>query len=495
MNTINDNEMLFDFSVTENGYSFEYSIESSLAEANKELEDIDLAIEETIDSIKALTPECDRLDYALAVSSGALCGIIDIFMVAKPGESPLCNITDKWFGDMTERFAKLCGWDGSINDKLPVPDSLHSSIEYLEGKFKIPYDQVFPDGATADVLHMYPKNHHFKSLAHNPSLCGLFFSILDQFIDTDASTYTAHFVSGGELITMDYKGEFELRGNSTPSKLFFAFVNWIGHIISDNSGSSGSKGRGMGIPSPLWTWMNDVTAVKANFKIERTEFEKDFNDFACELFEKGYDARFQAAQSIPVFINEMLVRLMYSLRRFFKYYSATPKEYRSFIGLWKACEPFSNVTVKRMLTVAHGTFCLLDVGDAVGQGFAKGGGYFNVMEFAMRLNLPGLGRFGISLAGEANRGFKVYRLNKEKWSLEGDRLIIVDHIEGLKLLADAYDDEELLKFINDFENSSAYKEAFRKSVELAKKRGVPTERILKDKTDIDNYFMGGNNHG
>ena len=490
MNTINDNEMLFDFSISENGYSFDYSIESSLAEANKELEDIDLKIEETIDSIKALTPDCDKLDYALAVSSGALCGIIDIFLVAKPGESPLCDITDKWFGEMTERFAKLCGWDGKIKESLPVPDSLHSAIKFLEDKFKIPYDQTYSDGAIKDVLKLNTFNHHFKSLAHNPSLCGLFFSILDQF------TNTSHFVSGGELIIMDYtKDDFELIGANVPSKLFCAFVNWIGHIISDNSGSSGSKGRGMGIPSPLWTWMNDITAVKAKLGINRTEFEKDFNDVAVEVYKNGYDARFQVAQSIPVFINEMLVRLMYSLRRFFKYFSVTPKENRSFVGLWRACEPFSNVTVKRMLTVAHGTFCLLDVGDAVGQGFAKGGGYFNVMEFAMRLNLPGLGRFGISLAGEANRGFKVYRLNKEKWSLEGDRLIIVDHIEGLKLLADAYDDEELLKFINDFENSSAYKEAFRKSVELAKKRGVPTERILKDKTDIDNYFIGGNNHG
>ena len=38
---------------------------------------------------------------------------------------------------------------------------------------------------------------------------------------------------------------------------------------------------------------------------------------------------------------------------------------RSFISMWKSCEPFSNPSVKRMLTVAHGTFCLVDAGDAV----------------------------------------------------------------------------------------------------------------------------------
>lgn len=485
MEEINDNELVFGISADEKGYSFECSIESALAEANSELEELDLKIEETIESIKNLTPDCDKTDYALAVSSGALCGIVDIFLVAWPGETPLGDITDKWFGEMTVRFAKLCGWDGVNN---PTKDTLHSAIYFLEKKFPIPYDQVRGEGALAEVLRMTPKNHHFKSLSHNPTLCGLFFSILDQF------TNTAHFVSGGNLIIMDTT-EFELNGTDIPSKLFCATVNWIGHIISDNSGSSGNLNRGMGIPSPLWTWMNDVTAVKAGLGIERTEFEKDFNDFAVKLYENGYDARFQATQSIPVFINDMLVRMLYSIRRIFKFYSETPRGERSFIGLWKSCEPFSNVSVKRMLTVAHGTFCLLDVGDAVGRGFAAGGGYFNVMEFAMRLNLPGLGRFGISMMGEANRGFKVYRLNKEKWSLESDRIILIDHIEGLRILADVYDDADLLKFIDDFERSDAYEKAFNKTVELAEKRGVPQDRILKNKSDIDAYFEGGNNHG
>ena len=38
--------------------------------------------------------------------------------------------------------------------------------------------------------------------------------------------------------------------------------------------------------------------------------------------------------------------------------------------------------MKRMLTVAHGTFCLVDIGDATIRGFATGGGYFNTAEFA-----------------------------------------------------------------------------------------------------------------
>jgi hypothetical protein len=107
-----------------------------------------------------------------------------------------------------------------------------------------------------------PTNHHIKSLGHNPTLLGLFCSILDQF------TNQSHFVSGGELISLqNADGKFELRGKSVPAKLFCGFVNWFGHLISDISGSAGSKGRGMGIPSPFWAWTNDIIAIKRKLNI------------------------------------------------------------------------------------------------------------------------------------------------------------------------------------------------------------------------------------
>lgn len=88
------------------------------------------------------------------------------------------------------------------------------------------------------------------------------------------------------------------------------------------------------------------------------EFDKSVNELALKLFEKGYDVRFQTTQTIPVFINEIVVRMLYSIRRLIKYYITVPSEDRCWGELWKSCEPFSNATVKRMLTVAHGTFCL-----------------------------------------------------------------------------------------------------------------------------------------
>lgn len=62
---------------------------------------------ETLETIRLLTLECDKLDYVLSASSGSLCGIIDIFLVGKPVESPLGDITDKLFAKRTIGFAKI----------------------------------------------------------------------------------------------------------------------------------------------------------------------------------------------------------------------------------------------------------------------------------------------------------------------------------------------------------------------------------------------------
>lgn len=477
-NAIIKKDILLNLSVEDGGFDFSTSIADAMAKAETEL----VVLNETVDSIKGLKPDCDKLDYILATSSGALCGIIDIFLVGKPGESPLGNITDKWFVARTIDFAKLC------NPEKKNFDSLDSALRFLEKKFKVPYDQTGLGDAGKTIFDLTAKNHHFKSLAHNPSLLGLFFSILDQFSNT------SHFVTDGQLVSLQQADEkWELRGGNIPSKLFCGFANWIGHLISDVSGSSSSaaKGnRGTGLPSPLWTWTNDIIAIKAKLGLSVTETDKAMNELALNIFEKGYDIRFQTAQAIPVFLNELLVRLIYAIRRLFRYFSEIPKTERSFALMWKKCEPFSNATVKRMLSVAHGTFCLVDVGDAVSRSLIAGGGTFNAVEFVLRLNVVGVGRFAISLYGETRRAISYNHAKKEFDFASKETVIVSNYIEGLKILAHQYDDHHLLMFISDFEKSDAYIEAFGKSVTLAEVRNVPVNRILKSKPDIDKYFGG-----
>ena len=474
-------DIILNLSIDDDRFDFSATIDDALTEAQSEL----VALNETVNSIKELTSNCDRLDYVLAASSGALCGVIDIFLVGKPEESPLNKITDKWYDERTKDFAKLCGWKDNGKD---AKTSKTSAIKFLGEKFKIPYDQTGLGDAGKTVFDLDPTNHHFKSLAHNPSLLGLFFSILDQFANT------SHFVSNGQLISLQKaKDNWELQGSNIPSKLFCGFANWFGHLMSDVSGSESSarKGnRGMGIPSPLWTWANDIIAIKAKLGLSVTDTDRAINQLALNIFEQGYDIRFQTTQAIPVFLNELFVRLIYAVRRLFRYYSETPKAERSFELMWKKCEPFSNPTVKRMLTVAHGTFCLIDVGDAVGRALLSSGGTFNAVEFVLRLNIVGVGRFAISLYGETKRAISYSRAKQESDFAAKEIVIVQDYIEGLKILSAKYDDARLLTFVTDFKKSGAYIEAFGKSAQLAKLRNVPANKILKNKKDIDRYFEG-----
>ena len=316
---------------------------------------------------------------------------------------------------------------------------------------------------------------------------GLFFSILNQFNNSSS------FISNGELITLEKADDnFKLKGNDVPSKVFCGFINWFGHIVSDMSGSSGSSTRGMGIPSPLWTWTNDVITIKKSLKIPVTVFDKNINELALKIYKEGYDARFQTAQAIPVIINELIVRFFYSTRRMIRYFKDNDLKKFNFSELWKNCEPFSNATVKRMLTIAHGTFCLIDTSDATVNGFIYGGGYFNVSEFIMRLNIPGIGRFSISLYGELDRAIKRNAKLEEVKYLKMKECVVNDYLTSLNELAEMYDDTDLKNMIEDFKTSDLYIEAFEKSMLLAEKRNVDKNKILKNKANIDSYFTGGN---
>ncbi len=82
----------------------------------------------------------------------------------------------------------------------------------------------------------------------------------------------------------------------------------------------------------------------------------------------------------------------------------------------------------------------------------------------------------------------------EQWIslvIHRQKIILEDYIEGLNYLAEIYDDKELLLFTQEFRESDMYIQAFKKSILLAQKRQVPDNVLLKDKSDIDSYFMGG----
>lgn len=332
-------------------------IDEKERELDKKLQQID-------EDIK-LSSECDKWDYIFASSAGVLAGLVDSFFVGSPKDSEWLSSADKTMDSLVEKFAQLNGWNGAKSGSDPT----RSAIGFLERTFKVNYDHRHSTDV-AGIFQMSASNHHLKSLSHSPSPIGLIFSIIDQFKGT------ASFCDRGYLITID--SESKLQGSNLPSKLFAAFVNWIGHIMSDIAGSSGASQRGAGIPIPFYELLQGLNFGSFNVNGE----QKTLAEVAVKVFEQGYDFRFGLVQSIPVVMVELFIRIFCIIRHRFQYNHS-----------WDDCMQFlnfdSNARLRKMLLVGQGTLCLVDAGDA----FIRSGGSSNWIEFFSRMNFVAWMRF------------------------------------------------------------------------------------------------------
>ncbi|MFH0270573.1 hypothetical protein [Vibrio jasicida] len=337
-----------------------------------------------IDEDVKIGSECDKWDYAFSACSGVLAGLVDSFFVGSPSDSELLEHADSTMNSLVENFAKLNGWEGPTRGA----DSTKSAIGFLERTFQVNYDHQHGK-IVNDFMKMTPSNHHLKSLAHSPSPIGLIFSIIDQFRGT------ATFIDNGQLITVT--AESKLQGSTVLSKIFCAFVNWLGHIMSDIAGSSGGKGRGTGVPIPFYEFLQTINLGSFEYKNEQLSFA----DISVKVFEQGYDARFGMVQAIPVFMVELFTRIFCIIRHRFQY-GRSWSECMEFLKLDKSSR------LRKMLLVGHGTLCLIDAGDA----FVRNPD-FNWVAFFSRLNFVAWMRFSYLGMRHAysilNQDIEIYR--------------------------------------------------------------------------------------
>lgn len=316
--------------------------------------------------------KCDKYDYLTAVGCGALAGIIDIFAVGSPNDSILGKWTDTQVDNCVIKFAKMLDKDGKVKD-----GNIASAIGFLEKNFKVNYDQRNSTDV-GNLFQMGTKNHHMKSLAHSPDIIGLFFSILNQF------TSTASFLHDGQLVTIQ-TDTYELVGKNWIAKVFCGAANWFGHLMSDIAGSSGGRGgtnggRGSGIVMPFFELFGLCNFGKFNIGKDR----QDLATLATRVFQEGYDTRFGMTMAIPVLVCDLLIRLIWALRRFFQYKKPINE-----------CIPTAqHDDLRVMLLIGNGTLCVIDGFDAA----IRSGGDF--IMFFMRLNLVAWIRFAILVIKE-----------------------------------------------------------------------------------------------
>lgn len=456
-----------------------------------------------IDSIKIEQEEwakskCDKYDYMIAAFCGGAAGLVDVFFVGDPLTSKLGKSVDKVADGLVKKAAQFF-WN---HDKRPtgkskkMPESLEQCISYLEQAFPVNYDARYAKDLDVEdgvLSSMTPSNHHLLSLAHSPDPIGLIFSIIDQFMGY------ATFVDKGKIIHVIPKKTSGavpyLQGNDFISMLFCGFVNWIGHLISDIAGSSstrraGKTGRGSGLAIPFYELF-----LSCNFG----NFDgKTLAETMVKVFEEGYDLRFGATMSIPVILEELMIKVLWLIRQKF----VRKKSWSESIPSKKHAD------LRIMLIVGNATLCLVDGVDAAARGLIKGG---NVVSFICHLNIIGWFRLIMLILRELRirfgpvilqiiRNFEESILNiltpAEKRRIDEFKARLAEfeqHLydlfcEFVKQVEKEY--EELNAEIKaTFDEKSSSSERFQHSIKLAELTKVDESKIVKSHKDLDDLFI------
>ncbi len=395
------------------------------------------SMEEAYDDIERLTNQADGYDYALAVSSGILAGLIDSFFVGAWDFKKAKAITYEEINNKVIDFAKKdsnyipwCEGAGKSEKwKKRDPGRLDSAVKYLEDMYPLPGDNEWKYKGTKVTA----STHHLDDFCHHPTIVGLICSICVQF--SGIAKY--HTPGGGTVsipITVNEYGNFA--SDKPFGKVFAGTINWFlnvrktianreGHLMSDMAGSLNSvkKGKnGAGIPGTVMSTLKELSSLPC---FKDTSFEENLrkafqNGIGSDgkkldlgifnnLFEGAsskFDLRTELAvkhelkrQAIPVIINEIVVRAFYFIRRFID----QMKVKKSLYDIdWKKLLPMNNRTIVRMMTIASGTFCLTDMGDAAIRAGVKSGGQFPIFikNFILRVNFVGVGRFTLAVSSD-----------------------------------------------------------------------------------------------
>lgn len=405
---------------------FNYEIEQRLSEIDEQLNVLDIELDK-------YTNQAERIDYIFAAVSGLIAGLIDIFFVGEFSLQEGYEWSSEKVNSFVEHVARLRGYEG---------EGLEGAIRHLE-QYGAPSDSVYNKLGGA-------KQHHLRDFAHHASPIGLVFSLLTQFTKHAYGTNEHGVFMPPVPIT-----DLTFIGETIPQKIIFGLFYWILHMASDMAGSSGSAGKGTGVPGPI------LSVVKLLSTLPIFNNENEVNELSLKVSKlfngtllayrdengkilKGLDGKPQihkidlrgelgvlhqlGKQTVPVLINEALVRGFYFINRLVD----ELKQNSSVKDIdWHKTVPFDNRTIERMITVSVGTFVAIDTADALIEGVIHSKG--NMVELGrqtvLRLNFVGIGRFTVAIGTDVVMGMKKSRKLKEKMKLKNEAL----YLSGAKL--------------------------------------------------------------
>lgn len=374
-----------------------------------------VAAESLVDYIKweARVDKADKIDYIVAVSSGVISGLIDVIYV---GEFSL-DRAETWGKEQIEkvvvRVARIEGYGG---------DDLRGAIKYMEDAH--PFAS---DGNTNDFGG--GRQHHLRDFSHHFSISGLFFSILTQFTGVSVGTDK----DGKLLIAPIPESRKAYLGKNFAEKIAYGTIGWFFHMVSDMAGSSGLLSGGTGVPGPLVSYMKEISALPFFRNAGEGEIgfrrwvSKVFNGtFLAEHDESGriirdtvrkFDLRMEIGllgelgrQTLPVLINQCVVRSFYFCRRLVR--EIDQLQIDSISALERIAPedilPWGTSSMRRMITVSSGVFAWVDLSDALVRSMKSR----DVSTFLLRVNYAGIATFVIACAVDIRSTLEREALNE-----------------------------------------------------------------------------------
>lgn len=431
-------------------------LEGLTDEIDARLNEIDDTLFELDEKIDKLTNHADKFDYAIAISSGVITGLLDVFF-----EDFLKKKFDKYVNEQVilqaskQKIKKVL--DGKAKHTEEILKKQREKIvksveeEFFIKKGKIVCSSEEEDELLKKAIRFLEKNnfsntdnlwkgekigvnassHHIDDPTHHASFTGLFISIISQI------TGKGYFYnSKGEKYTIKFR---EKSGESLLKNIAIGFVNWFGHLSSDIAGTSKNAGAGMGVPGPIMSLAKRFSSLPV---VAKTQLPK----IVDELFENGMDFRREASQSILVILNETIIRIIYAIRQLIKEF----RETKNLLDIkWKNIIPVGDRTVERMMTFSAISFSVIDLIGAAGEGLLdkfKGESFLG--GFLIHINLPGLQKCKVAIKTEIAMELTKNKREKEKLKLKNEALYLM----GAKL----YRGEELLWVaVKDAEESIA----------------------------------------
>lgn len=458
--------------------SAELTIIGETSQTMPNLETINRELQWVDAELTRYTNTVDKLDYAVAVGSGILAGVMDSLFVGG------INITDndislshKQVNRFIQDYANAKGLDGS---------HLKKAIVDLENAFPVAQDNVWK-GAEISIS---AKDHHLADLAHHPTPVGLMASLVVQFFRVGTFVNRNgewHFVfvethskdllqiivpvlltgflnwlaataekkyeeQAGERIPEVIRKAAHLIA-STPMliEVIKCADNWFGHLVSDMGGSKNTPGGGMGIPGVFISLLYEVAGLPG-LK------DSGLPQFVDDLYQKQkIDLRHEISlyktagkQAVPVLFNELLVRGLF-------FVTHLAQEINSHGGIkgisWSNVIPLRNRTVDRMLTISTMTFTVADTADAAIHAAIESGGNWVLFSgrFVTRFNYVGAGRAAIAIVKEVANEKKETQLIHEKMILsEAKASLFLTQLQDFKARLEEKVSNYLAEDISEF---------------------------------------------